>query len=413
MIKSVDEVELKGKNVFLRLDLNVPLDKQKHITDDTRIVEALPTIEYCLAQGAKLLLCSHLGRPDGKPHKEYSLEPVATYLAEKLGRDVMLIEDHTGDGVHQLVRHGQKAGDVAMLENIRFHPGEEANDPEFVRALAHLAEVYVNDAFGASHRKHASIYGLPLHVPETASGFLIAKELKFLNRLLQEPQHPFALVTGGSKVTDKLKALENLLNHVDRIVVGGAMAYAFLAAKGNKIGVSKCEKEGIPAAKAILEKAIARGVKILLPVDHVVAYPAKDPEFKNPSVVDSADVPEGAAALDIGPKTIASFAQAVSTAKTIFWNGPMGFFENPLYAAGTKAVGAAIGKSKATKVAGGGDTLSAIHSLCTPADFDLLSPGGGASLQYLEGRGLPGIDALNKKGGRRAAPGTLNTDEDE
>lgn len=412
MIRFVDEIELRGKNVFLRLDLNVPLDKQKQITDDTRIVEALPTIRHCLDQGAKLLLVSHLGRPDGKVNKEHSLEPVAKHLAEKLEREVVLLEELTGDGVHQMVKHGYKSGEVMMLENIRFHPGEEANDEEFSRELARLADVYINDAFGTCHRKHASIYGVPMHVPEAGAGFLIRKELKFLNRLTQEPEHPFALVAGGAKVTDKLKALENLLNYVDRIVVGGAMAYAFLAAKGGKIGASKCEQAGVPAAKAILEKAEARKVKILLPEDHVVAYPKQDPEFANPSIVDGVNIPDGAAALDIGPKTRARFAEALATAKTIFWNGPMGFFEKPQFSAGTQAVGEAIGSSGATKVAGGGDTLSAIHALCEPKDFDLLSTGGGASLEYLEGHGLPGIDVLNRKTARRPGTTTLNTDAD-
>lgn len=411
MIRFVDELDVRGKNVFLRLDLNVPLDKEKNITDDSRIREALPTIEYCLQQGAKLLICSHLGRPDGKVNPEYSLEPVGRYLAEALHRDVILLDELTGDGVHQMVRHGHKANEIYLLENIRFHPGEEENSEEFVHELVRLTEVYVNDAFGTCHRKHASIYGVPAHVNDVAAGFLIKKELKFLDRLTAEPEHPFALVAGGAKVTDKLKAIEHLLNHVDRLIIGGAMAYAFLAAMGKKIGVSKCEKEGVPAAKIILEKATAKKIKIFLPVDHVVAYPDKDPSFSNISTIDSVDIPDGAAALDIGPKTIEKFSEAIRTSKTIFWNGPMGFFEKSAFAHGTARIGAAITEASAIRVAGGGDTLSAIHHLCDPKGFDLLSTGGGASLQYLEGRGLPGIDILGKKNAiHRRAPTSFDTD---
>ncbi len=412
MIRSVADLQIRGKTVFLRLDLNVPLDANKKISDDTRIIEALPTIEHCLNEGAKLVICSHLGRPDGKVNPEYSLEPVGNYLAEKLGREVILLEDYLGDGGHQVVKHGARSGELILLENIRFHPGEEANEEGFARELSHLAEVYVNDAFGACHRKHASIYGLPSHVADVAAGFLVQKELRFLDRLIVGTDHPFVLVTGGAKVTDKLKAIENLLNHVDQIIVGGAMAYAFLAAQGKKIGSSKCERQGIPAAKSILEKAEARGVKILLPEDHIGAEASSAPGFAKATTINTVEIPEGMVGLDIGPKTIARFERAIGGAKTIFWNGPMGLFENENYAFGTKAVGNAIAKSAAVKVAGGGDTLSAIHQFCDAAAFDLLSTGGGASLQYLEGRGLPGIDILNRKSMRRPNSGALNTESE-
>jgi len=397
-VRSVKELKIKGRRVFLRLDLNVPISGEgadKKIDDDTRIREALPTIQYCLEQGAsKLVLCSHLGRPDGKKHMKFSLEPVAKRLAELLDKDVLLSEEAIGEGVHQMITHS-KEHQIILLENIRFYPEEEANDPEFSRQLSHLAEVYVTDAFGTAHRKHASTHGMPSVMTECASGFLIDKELKFLNKLLESPAHPYVLVAGGSKVTDKLKPLENLLNFVDRVVIGGAMAYAFLSAKKIPIGKSKCEAEGVAAAEMILKKAEAHRVEVILPVDHKIAYPAKDPEFKTVTVVDT--IPDDAAAFDVGPKTIELFQKAVGDARTIFWNGPVGFFEKEQFAAGTISLARAITEAKAVKVAGGGDTLSAIHSFGLGERFDLLSTGGGASLKYLEGRGLPGIEVLKGK----------------
>lgn len=397
IIKSVNSLELNGKKVFLRLDLNVPISgegENKKIDDDTRIREALPTIQYCLEKGAKVVLCSHLGRPDGKRHPKYSLEPVAKRLAELLDREVLLSEEAIGEGVHQMIHHS-KEHQVILLENIRYYEEEEKNDPQFARELSHLADIFVSDAFGTAHRKHASTYGMPLVMTEKASGFLIDKELKFLNRLLESPPHPYVLVAGGSKVTDKLKALENLLNYVDRIVIGGAMAYAFLAAQKIPIGRSKCEAEGIAAAEMILTKARARKVEVFLPIDHKVVFPMKDPDFTQSMVVDT--IPDEASALDIGPRTIERFKKAVGDAQTIFWNGPMGFFEKPLFSEGTLTMARAIAESSAIKVAGGGDTLSAIASFELQNRFDLLSTGGGASLKYLEGRGLPGIEALRGK----------------
>jgi phosphoglycerate kinase len=397
-VRAVTELDLKGRKVFLRLDLNVPISgegEQRVIDEDTRIREALPTIQHCIEQGAsKIILCSHLGRPDGKRNAKYSLEPVAKRLAELLERDVLLSESAIGEGVHQMIHHS-KEHQVILLENIRFYAEEEANDSNFARELAKLADVYVSDAFGTAHRKHASTYGMPSVMTECAAGLLIEKELKFLNRLIEGPAHPYVLVAGGSKVTDKLKAVENLLNFVDRVIIGGAMAYAFLAAKKIPIGKSKCEAEGVAAAELILRKAESRRVDVLLPVDHKVAYPARDPEFKSPSVVDK--IPDDAAALDIGPRTTDLFARALGDAKTVFWNGPLGFFEKAEYSAGTLAVGRAIADAQAVKVAGGGDTLSAIAHFELGGRFDLLSTGGGASLKYLEGRGLPGIDILKGK----------------
>lgn len=396
-VRSVDMLKLAGKKVLLRLDLNVPLSgegEDRKIDDDTRIREALPTIQYCLEQGAKVILCSHLGRPEGKRQAKYSLEPIAKYLAEALDREVLLSEECVGEGVHQMIHHS-KEHQLILLENLRFYPEEEANDPTFAKALAGLADVYVTDAFGTAHRKHASTYGVPSVMQTCAAGFLIAKELNFLDRLLDAPAHPYVLVAGGSKVTDKLKALENLLNYVDRVVIGGAMAYAFLSANKLPIGKSKCEAEGIAAAEQILKKAKARKVEILLPIDHKIAYPAQDPDLTQVSIVEQ--IPDEAAALDIGPKTIENFSAALADAKTIFWNGPMGFFEKEQFSGGTLAVARSIADSSAVKVAGGGDTLSAIVHFELGSRFDLLSTGGGASLKYLEGRGLPGIDILKGK----------------
>lgn len=397
-VRAVNQLKIAGRRVFLRLDLNVPISGEgadKKIDDDTRIREALPTIQYCLEQGAsKIILCSHLGRPDGKRTPKFSLEPVAKRLAELLGQDVLLSEEAIGEGVHQMIHHS-KEHQIILLENIRFYPQEEACDMDFSRQLSHLAEVYVNDAFGTAHRKHASTYGMPSVMTECASGFLIDKELKFLNKLIESPLHPYVLITGGSKVTDKLKALENLLNYVDRVVIGGAMAYAFLAAKKIPIGKSKCEAEGVSAAEQILKKAATHKVEVVLPIDHKVAFPASDPDFKNPSVVD--EIPVDAVALDIGPKTIELFKKAVGDARTIFWNGPVGFFEKEQYAGGTLALARAITEAKSVKVAGGGDTLSAIAHFELTDRFDLCSTGGGASLKYLEGKGLPCIEELRGK----------------
>ncbi len=397
-VRAVNQLKIEGRRVFLRLDLNVPISNEgesKKIDDDTRIREALPTIQHCLERGAsKIILCSHLGRTDGKRHPKYSLEPVAKRLAELLGQDVLLSEEAVGEGVHQMIHHS-KEHQIILLENIRFYPEEEANDMNFARALSHLADVYVNDAFGTAHRKHASTYGMPSVMTECATGFLMEKELKFLNKLLESPAHPYVLVMGGSKVTDKLKALENLLNYVDRVVIGGAMAYAFLAAKKIPIGKSKCEAEGIAAAEQVLKKAETHKVEVVLPIDHKVAYPDKDPDLKISTV--EKQIPADAAALDIGPLSVELFQKAVSDARTIFWNGPVGFFEKEQYAGGSLALARAITEAKSVKVAGGGDTLSAIAHFGLADRFDLCSTGGGASLKFLEGRGLPCVEILKGK----------------
>ncbi len=397
MIHYIDDFDIEGKAIFLRLDLNVPMNKVTgDIRDTTRIDEALPTIKFCVEKGARLIISSHLGRPGGKVDPQFSLEPVGRYLAEALDEEVILTDKYYDDGVHQLARHGL-GKEIILLENLRFHPGEETNDEEFVHDLARLADVYINDAFGTAHRKHASVYGVPMHIPQAGAGYLVQKELQFLDRLLIKPEYPFVLVAGGAKVTDKLKAIENLMRHVDRLIIGGAMSYAFLAAKGHEIGQSKCENEGMAAAKEILSLSEQLAVEIHLPVDHVVVYPEKDPHFENPETITQINIPKDAAALDIGPKSIEKFTQALAGTKTLFWNGPMGLFESDKYAVGTQAIADAIGGLEALKVAGGGDTISAIKALGRPEDYDLLSTGGGASLKYLEGHGLPGISILNRK----------------
>ncbi len=411
-IRFVNEMDLAGKTIFLRLDLNVPISgtgEEKKIDDDTRIREAVPTIKYCHEHAARLILCSHLGRPDGKRSAKYSLEPVAKHLAELLGLEVLLSHDAFGEGLRQMIRHS-KSKEIILLENIRFYAEEEENDPGFSRELAALADVYITDAFGTAHRKHASTYGVPSLMSECGAGFLIEKELNFLSKLLKNPAHPYVLIAGGAKVTDKLKAIDHLLNFVDEVIIGGAMAYAFLAAKGETIGKSKCEAEGVKAAEQILAKAKTKGVEILLPVDHVIAFPEKDPDLKEHSNVRA--IPADAAALDIGPETRAKYRDAILKAKTIFWNGPMGFFEKEPYGVGTEAVAQAIGAGSALAVAGGGDTLSAVAMFKQEEAFDLLSTGGGASLKFLEGKGLPGIEILRGKiAPKRSA--NMKMDEEE
>ncbi len=390
----MEQLYLKGRVVFLRLDLNVPLSDDGKIMDTTRIDNALPTIRYCLERAARLVICSHLGRPEGKKDPQYSLEPVGAYLAEMLNWEVVLVEGFD-EGVGHFVSHGVDKS-VALLENIRFDAGEEANDKDFARRLSRLGEVYINDAFGVCHRKHASVHALPSRLSECGVGFLIRKELKYLDRLLNKPPRPFFLVVGGSKVTDKLLAMDNLIDTANTILVGGAMAYAFLKAQDKEIGKSKCEHKGVAAAQQILRKAKRKGVRVILPVDHLVVDPEKDPKFQSPRVVQS--IPSNAIALDIGPETIRIFTAALEEAESVFWNGPMGLFENPKYAKGTEKLGACIAGLSALKIAGGGDTVRAIKSngsiINSDRAFDLVSTGGGASLAYLEGKPLPALSIL-------------------
>lgn len=371
VIKSVRDLSLAGKAVFLRLDFNVPIEDGR-VTDDSRIMEALPTIKHCIQAGAKVVIGSHLGRPDGKRDMKYSLEPVAAYLSTVVGQEVLLADDCVGEGIELLVK-SQKPGSVMLLENLRFHPGEEANDPEFVMKLGALCDVYVNDAFGTAHRKHASTYGLPALAQTKAMGFLIEKELKFLEPLVKDPAKPFYAVLGGSKVTDKIKTVEALLRSVNGICIGGAMAHAFWAVNGTPIpaGAKQPKAEDVEAARTILREAKKKEIPILLPFDTNAGF-------------------------DIGLRTIEEFTKFLANARTIFWNGPLGWFEKPEYAIGTFEMAQAISELPAVKIVGGGDTVSAIKQSGYAGPYDHLSTGGGAVLEFIENGTLPGIDILRQ-----------------
>lgn len=388
------ELELKNKRVFIRVDFNVPLKQvgdSYEVADARRIEEALPTIRYVMEQGGKVILGSHLGRPKGQPNPKYSLEPVGSYLSGVLGKDVLLTEDCVGDAPRGL-SHQMRVGDVMLLENLRFHPGEEENSPEFVNRLAELCDVYVSDAFGTLHRAHASTEGLPKIMKNRAIGLLVEKELKYLSPLKENPKRPFLLLMGGSKVSDKIGILEYFLPKVDTVVIGGAMAYSFLSAKGFKVGKSLCEEKQVQLAKKIIRGADARNVRLVLPEDHVVSLAFGDTQ--NVSVTQGIDIADDKLGLDIGPKTVAKIGAALQTAETVFWNGPMGVFEEPAFAKGTFEVAKLIAETKAVKLVGGGDSAAAITKAGLEASFDFISTGGGATLEYLEGKNLPGLKVL-------------------
>jgi phosphoglycerate kinase len=382
MIKTIDQLALRGRRLFLRVDFNVPL------TDDARIRAALPSIRYAMSGGAKLILASHLGRPKGVD-PALSLEPCGARLSELLSEDVVLADDCVGDGVRKLVQE-LKEGRLLLLENLRFHPEEEANDPAFAQQLAQLCEVYVDDAFAAAHRAHASIVGMVPLVPERAAGFLLKAEVENLGSLLQDAKRPFVAILGGAKVTDKIKVIDNLLTRVDALLVGGAMAYTFLVAEGVEVGASLVDSAKVDVARGIIEKSRKLGVRLLLPSDHVCA---PSPQGA-PRTVDSAAIPDGLAGFDIGPKTIQRFAQEIAGAQTVFWNGPLGMFERPGFSAGTFAVARAMADSPATTVVGGGDSAAAVAEAGLVDAMTHVSTGGGASLEFLEGRELPGLKAL-------------------
>jgi len=393
MIRYVDELQLADKRVFIRVDFNVPLDDSGQVSDDSRIREALPTIEVARRSRARTILASHLGRPKGVDPK-LSLEPVATRLSELLGKDdtVIFADDCVGDGVRKLAGD-LEPGQILMLENLRFHKEEEANDPDFAKALASLAPVYVNDAFGAAHRAHASTVGMVAFVKEKAAGLLIKKELEFLGKILRDPDAPFVAVLGGAKVSDKIKVIENLLPKVDALLIGGAMAYTFLKAQGVEVGKSRVEEDNLPVARKALDAAERLGRTILLPVDHVAS--AAISKESPPRVVNDRALPRELIGLDIGPKTRALFRQQLARSRTIFWNGPMGLFEDERYAEGTREIARAMAANrKAITVVGGGDSAAAIHRLGFANQISHISTGGGASLEFLEGRLLPGIAAL-------------------
>lgn len=388
MIRRISDLDLRGRATFIRVDFNVPIE-DGHITDDTRIRAALPTIELARKQGARVVLASHLGRPKGGPDKQFSLEPVGARLAELLGVPVVFADDCVGDGVRKNIKD-LREGDVLLLENLRFHKGEEKNDDELARALADGIDVYINDAFGAAHRAHASTAGMVKYVRDRAAGELMIKEVEALTGLLEKPARPFVALLGGAKVSDKVAVLDNLVKKADAILIGGAMAYTFLAAQGRPTGNSRVEQDKISVADGILKAAVARGVAVMLPTDHVVAKTFD--EKAAPSVV--SEIPADSMGLDIGPKTIEAFRKTLLEAKTIFWNGPMGVFEWESFAAGTRAMAQAVADSKGQSVVGGGDSVAALNQTGLESKVTHVSTGGGASLELIEGKILPGVKAL-------------------
>ncbi len=388
MVRGIDELELRGKRVFVRVDFNVPLDEAGRVRDDARIRAALPTLRWALDHGAKLIVASHLGRPKG-PDPKLSLEPAGARLSELLGKDVVLADDCVGDAVRKLAAE-LKEGHVLLLENLRFHPEEEENAPAFAQSLAALCEVYVNDAFGTAHRAHASTAGMAHLVKERAAGFLMKKELDYLGRILKSPQKPFVAILGGAKVSDKIKVLDNLLTRVDALLIGGAMAYTFLKATGAQVGKSRVEEAKLGVATEVMDKARRRGVRLLLPQDHVAAASPDANAVSVPGV----SVPGDLMGLDVGPQTVAAFSAEIEKAKTVFWNGPMGMFEKKPFAEGTFAIARALSRCQGTTVVGGGDSAAAVAEAGLEEKMSHVSTGGGASLEFLEGRELPGVKAL-------------------
>ncbi len=391
-IRSVEDLEVRGKRVFVRVDFNVPL-KEGRITDDTRIRAALPTLRHLLDRGAALVVASHLGRPKGAPDPAYSLGPVAERLGELLGMSVFLAPEVVGPKVEELARN-LEPGEVLLLENVRFHPGETKNDPELCRGLAALAEAYVNDAFGTCHRAHATTAGMAaLFPPERkAAGFLLLQEIRAFERVLRAPEPPYVAVLGGAKVSDKIGVIRNLLPRVDRLLVGGAMAYTFLRARGVPVGDSLVEEDKVELAAELLAEAEKAGKEIALPSDHVIARDLS--AGAETRTTEGAEIPAGWKGVDIGPKTRAAYAEAVGAARTVVWNGPMGVFEIPAFAEGTVAVARAAAESSAFTVVGGGDSVAAVNQAGVADRISHISTGGGASLELLEGKTLPGIAAL-------------------
>ncbi len=391
--KTVRDIELEGKKVFVRCDFNVPMDENKNITDNRRIVAALPTIKYLLEQNCKVILCSHLGRPKGEVKPEYSLEPVAAELARQLGQEVLMAKDVIGESAKTLAAN-LKEGQVMLLENVRFHKEETDNAPEFAKELASMAEVFVNDAFGTAHRAHASTEGISHYLP-SVSGFLIEKELKFLGDALNNPERPFVAILGGAKVSDKIGVIDSLLEKVDTLMIGGGMAYTFFKAQGYNVGNSLCEPDKCDLALSLMEKAKAKGVKLLLPVDTKIGKEFKpDTESKTVAWTEIPDEWEG---FDIGEKTIEMFKEELKTAKTVVWNGPLGLFEFDQFAIGTNEIAHALAEIDATTIIGGGDSAAAVEKAGLADKMTHISTGGGASLEFLEGKKLPGIECLLDK----------------
>lgn len=392
-IKTVRDFELEGKVVFLRLDLNVPMENGK-ITDENRITASLPTIQYCMEKGAKIVMASHLGRPKTKDDKEFSLEPVAKRLQELLNAEVILVEDPDSDAPKHLLQ-SLKKNQLILLENVRFEEGETKDSIEFAQKIANYTDIYINDAFGASHRAHATIHALPSVMKDKGIGFLIEKEITMLDSLLQNPKRPYLAVMGGAKVSDKIAVIERLMDVVDGFIVGGAMAYTFQKAQGLPVGKSLVENDKLKYAKEMIERIEARNKTILLPVDHVATKGITD--AANAHVTKDVVIAEDELGVDIGPKTIQNFSTALREAGTIFWNGPMGIFENPAFAKGTFGIAQAIADSNAVKIVGGGDSAAAAEASGFAAKMTHISTGGGASLEYLQGDKLPGLEILRSK----------------
>jgi phosphoglycerate kinase len=391
MIKSIADLPIEGRRVFIRVDFNVPLTPAKGVADDSRIKASLPTIRHAIDRGARVILASHLGRPKGVT-PGLSLEPVGARLAELLGKEVLLTDEAVGDGARKVVAD-LRDGDVALLENLRFFPGEEANDDGFARQLASYADVYVNDAFGTAHRAHASTAGMIKYVQAKGAGFLMQKEVQFLGKLLGDVDRPYLAVVGGAKVSDKIAVLENLLGRVDAFLIGGAMANTFLKAKGGDVGKSRVEEDKLALARAFLAKAELRKVEVLLPSDVIAATGLDATEGQ---AVRGDKVPADLMALDIGPQAAAGFADRIARARTVFWNGPMGVFEKKPFAGGTLAVAKAVAACKGLTVVGGGDSVAAVNEMGVADQIKHISTGGGASLEFIEGKTLPGIAALEQ-----------------
>lgn len=389
--QTIQDVDLRDKRVIIRADFNVPLDDALQITDDTRIRSTLPTINRAVDEGAKVILCSHLGRPKGKPDPKLSLAPVAKRLQRLLGKEVIFATDCIGTAVEALVAR-MKPGDVLLLENLRFHLGEEKNDEAFARALASLGDVYINDAFGAAHRAHASIVGITKFIKVAAAGYLLKKEIEYLEGAVADPVRPFVAILGGAKVSGKIEIIENLGKRVDKVIIGGGMAFTFIKAMRMEIGNSLVEDDMLEFARGIQEHAFSRGVKFYLPVDCVVAH-SREPGAET-KIVPVQEIPKGWYALDIGPASVKLFSEAVQNAKTILWNGPMGVFEIDAFARGTFAMAHAVANAYALTIVGGGDTALAVHRAGESESMTFISTGGGAALELLEGKQLPGLVAL-------------------
>ncbi len=408
--KTVKDIDVRGKRVLVRVDFNVPLDADRNITDDRRIVAALPTIKYLLDNGARVILVTHLGRPkaddsgkaDAASVAKFNLDPVAAALQKLLGKPVNKIDDCIGD-VAQAAAMNLKDGDVLLLENVRFYKAEEKNDPEFAEKLASLAELYVNDAFGTAHRAHASTEGVTKYLPGVA-GFLMEKELDYLGKAMENPERPFLAILGGVKVSDKIPVIDNLLNKVDQLIIGGAMAYTFFSAQGLSVGNSMVDQAGLELAKAALQKAKDRGIELLLPVDTVEVELAADfdipsgvPQNATITTAPTNAMLDGYRGLDIGPETIKLFSEKIKAARTVVWNGPMGVFEDPRFANGTLGIAEAMAECAGTTIVGGGDSAAAVEQLGFASKIDHVSTGGGASLEFLEGKELPGVVCLQDK----------------